>query len=186
MPCRYDDIMKLDAIDWGDFPTSLLVGVTFFTVICAGKILGIERKRDQKRVEVERQAQASLVSAWTESSSETPDVPRASNYFVRALVCNGSGQPIYKINVKWYQGDEIIYKNEVDLIPPQRKHPLRLPTAEFCKVLGQEENASALTNDNARSVAESLRIEITFMDTRSQRWIRGRDGLLMDVTTTKK
>ena len=186
MPCRYHRIMNFDAIDWGDFPTSLLAGVTFLTLVSAGMILWMDRKRDQKREEVERRTQASLVSAWTEAISDTPHDPRLSNYFINALVLNGSDQPIYEIEVAWCQGNEIIRIDALDLIPPKVKHPLRLTTAEFCKVLGQEENASTLTNDNACKVVESLRIEITFTDTRSQRWIRGRDGLLMDIKSTKK
>lgn len=178
--------MQFDAIDWGDFPTSLLAGGTFLTVISAGMILRIERKRDQKRVEVERRAQASLVSAWTEAISDTAHNPRLPNYIVNALVYNGSDQSIYKIDIAWCRGNKIDRTDSVALIPPKGKHLLRITTAEFCKVLDQEENASALTSVNASKVAESLRIEITFTDTRNQRWIRGRDGLLIDVTATKK
>lgn len=185
-PWRYHRIMNFDAIDWGDFPTSLLAGVTFLTLVSAGKIICMDRKRDQKREEVEHRTQASLVSAWTEAKSETPDDPRLPNYLINALVLNGSDQPIYNISIAWCHGNENICTDSKDLIPPKEEHSLRLPTAEFCKILGEVENASILTKENARKVVESLRIEITFTDTRSQRWIRGRDGLLMDVKPTKK
>lgn len=175
--------MNFDGIDWGDFPTWLLVAVTCVAVISAGKILGIERTRDQKRFEAERRAQASLVSAWTVANSDRPDDPRVSVHFVNALALNGSNQPIYRINIDWCQDNKIIRNDLVDLIPPNQEFSLRLGDVEFCKVIDQELTQSVFTSANARRVAEHLRIEITFTDTENQRWIRGRDGLLLHAET---
>lgn len=179
--------MSVHSIQWGDFPTWLLVAVTLFTVISAGRILGIERDRDQKQYETARQSQASHVSAWSVPKSERPDNPRMNIWFVDANVFNGSNQPIYKIHVNWYHGDKIVHTHIADLVPPGGEYSFRLTDNIFCEILGKDLNQIEFTSDNAHKVAENLRIELSFTDSGSVEWLRLRDGLLTAVkqpTTT--
>lgn len=175
--------MHFDSQIWGDVSTWALVIVTLVGVsaaavagVYAGKIYRIERDRDQKQTEVDRREQAILVSAWGEvivsGSSEFH-----TSVGVVAVALNGSSQPVYKVEITWYKGDEGFLVAGTGVIPPNTPYQLPMDDYSFLNLLDPVDQKRPSV-DHALSIVKRLRIAIAFTDSQNQRWIRGRDGLL--------
>jgi hypothetical protein len=178
---------------WGDYPTwaaaagsILAVAGTIYAGVQAKKILNTEQSRDKFRDQLELRKQADLVSGWAIAEPIGSQNNTQGLEQVVAIVKNNSQQPIYRIELSWYQDEECLKTEDiVALIGPSASYrTYSLPDALFDKVFGvpnrfHRVEPFQIAQDNSEAVAGKIQIEYKFTDIGEIRWTRSRIGELI-------
>jgi hypothetical protein len=124
--------------------------------ILAFVLLLREHRREAERTEDERRAQAARISAWVEAYRSQEGTRQLAFH-----VHNASDMPIYEVELPLPARDDEDQSTEfVGLVPPGQT--VRRPAP----------------NDWLRSYADPEPIQIEFLDSSGQRWIRDEQGTL--------
>jgi arabinogalactan oligomer / maltooligosaccharide transport system substrate-binding protein len=166
-------------VQWGDVPTwvsavATLTALVFAAVaaIYAGRAYRIESERDKQsagerrdRAELQRRAQATLVSAWWGTQNRENDSPQWG-VFIR----NASSTPVYEnmITITRFHDPEVGDTFEIPVVPPTSQ-----PTFHRSEIWSE---------GVARGVKPAeLRVEVMFTDSAGVRWVRDKQGRLFEV-----
>jgi len=171
-------------IQLGDLSSWLLIvvtGVGVWAAIQAGKyakkVYNSEVGRERAREDQEIRSQAMLISGWAllKTDHHTVDMP----FTLAAKVLNGSHQPIYDVDLRWFvEGAEVgALDVKYNLIPPLLDHVWPVSRASYL-AMGSEGVSPIVTYDGAREIVGKSRLSITFSDAEGRRWTREPTGHL--------
>lgn len=155
-----------NAAEWANaVVTAFALGAAGWAALSTHRTLKVERERDQRQVEAERAAQASLVAAWIEEKRGTSS----------CVVVNNSKLPVFNAAVRFHSAErpDDQPSKEFAVLPPGRQEvsypdEWRVPT-EQDPYSGETSSAEGVTN---------LYASVMFTDTAGAAWLRTERGQL--------
>ena len=181
----------------GDLPTWILALVSvaaLFAAFYAGSasmnLLRVEQRRDEQARQISAWASPSVISIFSGSRFS----PR-----VVAIVNNPTNLPIYDVKISWEKSrvatsehksklEWVVFKTDsVSLVAPGSKFEFKLERFDFDEIYGEagafESLASeANSKEDAQTVANRIRISISFFDASKVRWLREGDGNIEPIS----
>lgn len=160
----------MGSVQWGDVATWVGGIATSAALYLTYGLLRITRREQRAAQAEKREAQARLVSAWTNQIQQDSS---SSKYSVNFTLQNFSDEPVYGLRVavgsEW-SGTDIAYV-ELDLdyiVPPKYQQ--------------QKEIVLQFSRTSAGTAGSSLPVELLFSDSGGKRWHRDRYGSLIQIT----
>ena len=159
----------MGSVQWGDVATWVGGIATSIALFLTYALLRITR-REQRTAQAEKgEAQARLVSAWT---NEIQQDPGSSAYSVTIAVQNSSDEPVYgfraAVGSEWSGTDISYVEPDLDYIVPPKSHQ-------------QKEVVLQFTRARAGATGSSLPVELLFTDAAGKHWHRDRYGRLIQI-----
>jgi hypothetical protein len=166
-------VCSAGVVEWGDVPTWVQAAATvslFAAAVVAGwythRIYKIEKLRDDRIAQERRAHQANRVAAWVEIQSE------------QCVIANLSNLPIYYVTLVYAVVDDHGYRH----LGSVRGFEI-LPPGTATRPVPQEIRGSDLwaqINDGISRQESALRVQVHFVDSAGQHWVRNYNGGLED------
>ncbi|GAB4049689.1 hypothetical protein GCM10028775_19110 [Catellatospora paridis] len=168
-------------VDWGDAPTWLAFLAASLAGFTAYKVYGVESRRDETAAKLQAQrdddairSQASVVAAWYTRRAYEVTAPGAgteTRHGWGVAIANGSGVPVYDVQVDFYFSSPLI--NDGEPSGPRGSVTRRVlpPGSHF--FLAKE---SMLRDVDDRSL---YLVSLKFRDSSNRRWMRTVTGELL-------
>jgi hypothetical protein len=184
----------MNDIDFGDVPswiaavTSLLAfGAAVFAAIFTWRTLSIENSREARTEKRAEEEQANKIACWiSDSDSENFEL---SGHKYKAIgvnmnIANASQQAIYEISISLFDKEAVLHVEKVSVIAPDSTATIPIPIEIVNRFLPNHlqnviGTVTKQAENESKRIAESLQLEITFMDSKGIYWRRGRKGNLI-------
>ncbi len=172
----------------GDVPTWIAMCGAIVAAWRANSIARIEEQRDKDSARRDRERQAVQVSAWVEGSTMQGSYGLEATCVV--CVCNRSDQPVYAVDITVKDSVGTSQRHQLAVLPPRVTERFLISEQLRNNAIlhvdiprGQQRNAS-FAQDDARRLAQDLRVEVSFRDVSNNTWRRGLDGALVEAPET--
>lgn len=148
---------------------AFMVGTT--AAIYAMRAFRLERERDDRWINEQRAAQASLVSSWAGYGDEHDD------RHMGAYVLNASAAPVYEVRIHYFVNDEKIGGQMFYSLPPS-KEPFFQPMGPVTRLQFEQLETRSVAEGRGSPGNVHVEAQVSFVDATGTRWTRGRTGVL--------
>jgi hypothetical protein len=162
---------SVGSVQWGDVAAWVGGIATSAALYLTYGLLRITRREQRTDQAEKREAQARLVSAWTDNLQETS----GSQYSVTITLQNSSDEPVYGLRTavgsQWSGADIEYVEFDLEYIVPPKSQQQKQMVLPFARTEG--------------GLKSPLPVELLFSDSAGKRWHRDRYGSLIHLTDRK-
>lgn len=186
----------MNNLDFGDVPSWIAAVTSFsafiaaiFAAIFTWRTLNIENAREARTEKRAEEEQANKIACWI-SNSDSENFELSGHKYkaigVNMNIANASDQAIYEISISLFDKEAGLLVEKISVIAPDCTSVIPIPIDIVNKFLPNHlqniiGTVTKQAENESKRIAESLLLEITFMDSKGIFWKRGRKGNLIKV-----